>query len=83
MLSRPSRAKPPITEAICAGGFIVFTEGIRQPGVRMGADKAIGDVGQRLHMRTQIGRTKRAIQAHRQRTNVLDGVVKRFGGLTR
>ncbi len=64
------------------GVEIVFTEGIRQTGVRVSSDVAFGDARQLLHILAQFVRPQRTVQAKAQGIGVAQGVVKRFRGLS-
>jgi hypothetical protein len=60
---------------------IVFTEGVRQTGVRVRGDVAFGDARQLLHVLAQLIRPQRAVQAEGERIGVAQRVIKGFGGL--
>ena len=61
---------------------IVFTERVRQTGVRVGGDVAFRDTGKLLHVLAQLIRPQRAVQAKGERFGVAQRVIKRFGCLT-
>ena len=60
---------------------IVFTEGVRQTGVRVRGNVAFRNARQLLHVLAQLVRAQRAVQAEGERVGVAQGVIKRFGGL--
>ena len=64
-----------------ARGLIVFAEGIRQTRVRIGAHVGVGDTRELLDVRSQLFAAERAVEAHRRRTHVTDGVPEGLGGL--
>ncbi len=80
---RPSRAKLPITEAMCSGVSSYSPNALGRPAFGCVLTKQLGGVGQHLHVRTQIVRAQRAVEAYGQGPRVLHGVVERFGGLPR
>ena len=52
------------------GRFVVFAERIRQAGVRMRADAAVGDAGEHVDVLAQLLRAERAVEADRERPRV-------------
>ena len=63
------------------GVEIVFTEGVRQAGVRVSGHVAFGDARQLLYVLAQFVRPQRTVQAKAQGIGVAQGVIKGFGGL--
>ena len=61
--------------------FVVFAEGIRQPGVRMQAGVHIGDLRQLLDVGPQVLGAERAVQPDRERPRMGNRVPERLGGL--
>ena len=49
------------------GGFVITTEGVRQAGIRVRADEAVGDRRELLDVLAQLQWPERAVQADRQR----------------
>ena len=70
-----------------AGGvlrvFVVLAEGIRQAGVRVAGDVAVGEARQLLDVRAHFLAAERAVQADGQRPGVAHRVPEGFGDLTR
>jgi len=62
--------------------FVVFPEGVRQPGVRVQAGVHIGDLRQLFDIGPQVLGTKRAVQPDRERPRVGNRVPERLGGLS-
>ena len=60
---------------------IVFTKGVRQPGIRVRSDIAFGNARQLLHVLAQLIWPQRAVQAEGERIGMTQGVIKGFGGL--
>ncbi|MPL88384.1 hypothetical protein SDC9_34404 [bioreactor metagenome] len=53
------------------GALVILAEGIRQPGVRIGADPRVGDGGEFRQMRAHRGGAKGAVQPHGEGLRVL------------
>ncbi len=81
MLRKPGSR--PLADLRRHGGGIevVFAEGVRQTGVRVGGDVAFGDARQLLHVLAQFVRAQRAVQAEGERLGVAQRVIEGFGGL--
>ncbi len=63
--------------------LVVFAEGIRQPGVRIGAHVGVGDPRELGDVRAQRRATERAVEADAQRLRVADRIPERLGRLAR
>ena len=63
--------------------LVVFPEGVRQARVRVSAHPRIRDTRQLLDVRTQLTAPQRAVESHRERAGVADGVPERFRCLAR
>ena len=61
--------------------FIVFAEGIRQPGIRMQADMSVGNPREFLDIGPQIFGAERAVQTDENRFRVPNRIPEGFGRL--
>ena len=64
--------------------LVVLTEGVRQAGIGVAADEAVGHPGQFRHVRAHLRRAERAVQPDRQRAGVPDASCRtpRWSGRT-
>ena len=65
------------------GQLVVLAEGVRQAGVRVAADVAVGDARQLREVRPHLARAERAVEADAERPGVLDRDVERVERLAR
>jgi hypothetical protein len=63
--------------------FVVAAESVRQAGIRVRRDKTIAEMRQLLDVLAQFAGTEGAVEAEAQRTDVVQRVPERFGGLPR
>ncbi len=63
--------------------LIVFTKGVGQPRVRVSAYVSIGDARKLLHVGPQLRPAEGAVEPHRQRPGVADGIPEGLGRLAR
>ena len=64
-------------------GLVVFAEGIRQPGVRIGAHIGVGNARELLDVGAQLLSAERAIESDDGGPRVPDGIPERLRGLAR
>ena len=82
-LTRPAGGELPDDGGGLLGRLVVLAEGVGQAGVGIGGDERVRDPGHLGDVGPHLGGAEGAVQPHRERAGVPDGVPERLGGLAR